>query len=840
MPPVHNKIFPDSIFRKKKQIKQFLKTPFYYFLTISCLFPSCPTVQAATSQTQVQSTSQTEDLLLNGPPQGWNANVIGVGKARQSLPLPPQRKNPDKLSQQSSQITQTEAPLTTNPSRNRILIPIPADMGIAAYQSGGKFVIVIDDAHSMDTSSLRGDGIFAKLSVAALPQVTIITIPLPDTRRLFLSQQSEGWVLGDQPPPGDIYDNRREIIPRLTPDGLLLPMRKPGRIFFINDPASQKKLLVATSTLDDGGILSLRHGAQYDLWPSLEGVIAADYTPEQSLQMRRTYDGVILSSSGKPLPDMDKAIYANDVDLKWLGLRYLSAQDAENRYHEALITAADSSPQNRFQKRLEAAQAAFNVGDFLTARSILTVALDDDPEEAFRPDIRFFIGANALLNSDLNVANLLDTQWPDDDLRATQLWKGLYYTVMGTKNEEAAHLLSNDFRRILSYPDLLRPLILPMASEQIARYGTLEDMKALDLLPDAPYSTLARTLRDLRIGKIEQAEKNLDILANDPDISIAEKANEAKISLDFRKGKLKPEEAIEEFGSLLPDARLVRREALVLMLQADAAIRAKQWEKALSALDEGNSLSFQKYNQHYIPMLNHVLKKIVTESNDISPSDRGGSNILLHNTAILHAHLPELPPGPEKAQLLVIYGKLLTKLGLVEEAAQAYSTALPMIEDASNKAEVTNLLATSYMQKGDFNNATHLLTNPDNNILPKEIMAKRNRLIAQIAIASGKPEVGLYLLNGDDDLSAADMRAKVHEDRNEWSLAVPDVRKMVDSIIPDKGDLTPKQQLLALRLASDASRAKDAETLNWLVKKIDNRSFNRDTDHIFKLLVSSQ
>lgn len=845
MPPAHHEILSDFNFGKYNLSKYFHRFFFTYLFSIPYLLFSC-SLQAATTDGMAPPKGQTNpeplsrDILLNGLPQGWNAHVIGVGKALQPITPPvTKEKKLNKSPQKVNQTQQAKDSTLTLHSHNRILLPIPSDMGIAAYQSGGKFVLVIESAHPMDTSSLRGDGIFAKLSVTALPQVTILTLPLPDTRRLFLSQQREGWILGDQPPPGGIYDMRREIIPRLIAEGLLLPMRKPGRVFSINDPASQKKLLIATSALDDGGILSLRHGDHYDLWPTLEGVVVADFTTEQSVQMRQTYNGVILSLAGKPLPDLDQALYTNDVDLKWLGLRYLSEQDAEIRYHNALVAAADSLPQDRFQKRLEAAQAAFNVGDFLTARSILTVALNDDPEEAFRPDIRFFIGANALLNGDINIANLLDTKWPENDFRATQVWKGLYYTSLGIKNEEAAHLLSNDFRRLLGYPDLLRPLILPIASEQIARYGTTEDMKVLDLLPEAPYASLAKALRDLRTGKTGLARKNLEALTQNPDVTISEKANEAKTSLEFDQGKIEPEDAINRFGSLLPDARLARRESLVLMLQADAAMRASQWEKALFTLDQGENIPGQKHNQRYIPMLYHVLNKIVDTPDVLTGTSAGQNDVLLHKTAILRAHLPKLPASPNKARLFVAYGQLLTQLGLLEEASQAYSTAIPMMDDTAHKAEATNLLATSYMQRGDFDNATRLLTQK-NHILPKESIAKRNRLIAQIAIASGKPEVGLYLLNGDKDISAADMRAKIHEDRNEWSLAIPDVRKMAEDLIPEKGTLTQKQQLLALRLASDASRAKDTETLNWLIQKIDNRPLNDDTNRIFKLLVSPQ
>ena len=47
-------------------------------------------------------------------------------------------------------------------------------------------MVVLDRAEAMDTSALHGDGIFSALTVTTLPDATLIQVPLPDTRQLYL------------------------------------------------------------------------------------------------------------------------------------------------------------------------------------------------------------------------------------------------------------------------------------------------------------------------------------------------------------------------------------------------------------------------------------------------------------------------------------------------------------------------------------------------------------------------------------------------------------------------------------------------------------------------------
>ncbi|MFT8932983.1 MAG: hypothetical protein ABF976_11120 [Acetobacter syzygii] len=774
--------------------------------------------------------------LLKGLPAPWTATVLDV-------PLPPPTpaapaKGGHKPGQKAGQPNAPGSvaggngggvPAVPTPSVNRVLIPISPRMGLAAFRSGDSFVIVVDNAEPMDTSALHGDGIFSTLTVTTLPGATLLQIKLPDTREFFLSQQAEGWVLGDKPPPGNVYGDRRVINPIVADGGILYPMRKPGRVLTIADPASGKKLFVGTSTTDDGGILSFRHGDGYDVWPTTEGVVVAATSPDVGL--RSTPDGALLTSAQSPLADTKVAVYANTVDLDWLGLQKLPDEQLEARLHKALLAAADSDPAQRFAARLEEARAAFSVGAFVEARGILTVALEDDPEEAVRPEVSFLLAASELLSGNMDGAFLLEGPWPDNEQRATQLWRGLYLANKGGHESEAAHLMARDFTRLSNYPTSVRNVLLPFAAEQIGRYGSAEDLGALGKLPDGSVYRLAAAFRDLRTGKRPQAYDAFNALAVDPDPVVAEKALEQKISLDMSDGKLTPIAAAEMFNSLMPDARLAGREATVRLLQADAYMRAHKWAEALATLDLVKDTPEQVSEPVLSPMLFQTLAAVASEV--VKDTDR---DAILHGAAMLRAHLSALQPGTKKGEILMAYGKMLLGLGLADEAQQAFSDAVPMLDSPELKALAGQGLAETYIALKDLPGAMDVLQRTDDPDLPEDMKAARRRLQARITMANGDQTAALGLLNGDSFSDALDMTARIHESRAEWPAAVASVRKMVEADIPAEGPLTPAQQTLALRLASDASQAGDADTLAWLAKLVGDRAMDGESGRVFRLL----
>ena len=785
---------------------------------------------AASSDTAPQGSGTADDgisgdVLLKGLPESWRAVVLDKPTPPQSATSQNGAKSSGALAGKTGGATASGQSVT---SANRVLIPVPPDMGIAAFQSANRFLIVVDNAHPMDTSALRADGIFSSLTVSTLAAATLIQVQLPDTRKLYLSQQAEGWVLGDQPPPATDYNDRRVISPRPGDDGILYPMRRPGRVLSITDPASGSRLFVGTSTMDDGGILSLRIGKGYEVWPTTEGVVVAVQSPE--ISMRATPEGPLLSVEGKAFPDESVAVYASDVDLKWLGLQNLPLEKLRERLHDAFLAAADSDPAQRFEKRLEEAKAAFSAGSGTEARGILTVALEDDPEEANRPGVLFLLAASELVAGNKEAASLLEGPWPDSQKRAVQLWRGLYLAAEGGHEAEAAHLLAMDVNRLKNYPAPLRDMLLPGVAEEIARYGTQADVEALENLPSGAAYQLVDAFRKLRSGQREQAYALFSKLSEDRDPIVAEKALEERLAMNIASGKTAPDAAAEQYNTLMPDARLAGREVQVRLQQADAYMRAHAWADALDAIDAVPAGTGDVGEKQIPPILMQALAGIAQESS--KTADKG---VLLHNAALIKAHLPGLPDGARKGEVMVAYGKMLLRLGLPDEAADIFSSAVPMLATPDMKALAGEGLADADLERKRPQDALKALSVTDSPNLPDASRAARQRILARIALATGDQNKALALLSGDTSPVSLDISARIHEGRGEWPAAVQDMRQLAASEIPEKGPLDADMQALALRLASDASQAADRPMLDWVAALVGDR-MDGDNARLFQLL----
>lgn len=794
-------------------------------------------------ETSIATKTKDWDPILGGPPKGWGAHIVGVGhkKGNGDKEIDPKVSEHKFVSTASHDNTQGADGLEPSSglahSHNRVLLPVPDQMGIAGYQSGNNFIIVIDSRTRMDVSALNGDGIFSKMGVTSLGGATVLTLPIPDTRLLYLSKQSDGWILGDEPPPTEDYNDRRAINPQITSSGILFPMRKPGRVFSINDPISGKHLFVGTTIYDDGGLLSLRETKDFNVLKTLEGVVIEDHD-NSNVDMNEIAQGDLVSIfGGKELKDLDTAVYASDVDLKWLNLKHLPQKDAQERYKKSLVDAADASPRERFEKRVQAAQAALGAGAPKDAQAILSVALDDDPEEAFREDIRFLVSAVNLLAGDMKGAAPLGQEWPEKDIRATRLWKGLYFATNEENQSEAAHLLARDIDRLLNYPDALKDVFLPLAAETIARYGNNTDRAALKKLPDGSAYKLAEAIRDVRNGYDQEAAKLLEGLSVDRDPIIAEKAMEEGINLSLYKNKIDGAKAANQFAGIIPDAMLAGRVGHVNILRSQANIKAEQWEKALSALDEASYDPKLKASPEvrllYAMALNGLAKQI-----EHSPQNTD----ILHDVAFLKAHLNEIADNSAKANILASYGQDLERLGLPDQAGEQFAKGLSLASGAEARSHMGDLLANNQIQRSLYDDASKTLDATEYHPMPSDELSRRNRLIAKMTSASGKPEVALLLLNADTSPEAFDLKAKIHESRGEWEPALTDLKKVVLAYIGEKDPLNTQQQLLALRYASNASRAGDGIELSWIKNRIGDRanSFDGEAGQMFQLLVSPE
>lgn len=778
--------------------------------------------------------------LAKGLPASWRAELLDAPARQASSTVPLTSKATKPLITPGPRPPTESAPPSSSDASNavsgqvdHILLPIPPQIGIAAFESGDHFIIVVDNAFPMETQAIHGTGFFSSLTVSLLPDATLIQLRRPDTRRLYLSQRSEGWVLSDKPPSSASTQDNHVINPLPVTDGILYPMRRSGRVLTIADPASGDRLLVGTSLLDEGGILAMRRAEGYDVWPTLEGVVIAARDPDISLIA--VPSGLLLNRDGQKFEDDGQAVYANDVDLKWLDLQDFPDQLLLKRYHERLLKAADSQPADRFAARLDLARAAISMGAFKEARGILAVALRDDPEEIGRPEVRFLAAATELLTGSPANASALNGPWPEQQRRALQLWRALYLEVTDQSDTRSLHRLALDMNRLRAYPQNLRDVLLPIAAEAIARRGAPGDFAVLDTLPDQPAFRLAKAIAAERQGQKDRAYTAFAALAADRNISVAEKATEEKIALDHERGALTTEQQVKALDELILDARLAGREKQLRLRQAEAYARDKQWQKVAEIIDLGVP---QSDPSHYSTLRHALLLQALT---GIAGEDSLAQSKTqqLRNAALLKAHIPALPPGEERAALLAAYGETMLALGLSDEATSALSQAIPSLVTPEARAAAGASLAQATLANQKPSDALAALNETESPNLPEPLQTRRNILKARIVIATGDRAKGLDMLRTIPGKDARLLSAQSHESQGEWQSATTELRSLAKEEIPSEGSLTKDQQDLALRLASDASRAGDNASSRWISERIGARTLDESHARLFAVLRES-
>ncbi|MBR6460164.1 MAG: hypothetical protein IKS49_08490, partial [Actinomycetaceae bacterium] len=376
----------------------------------------------------------------------------------------------------------------------------------------------------------------------------------------------------------------------------------------------------------------------------------------------------------------------------------------------------------------------------------------------------------------------------------------------------------------------MRNMLLPIAAETIARYGNRNDLQALSVLPNAPAYQLAFAFRDMRLGQRKKAYDLFHTLSLNKNIVLSEKASEQIISLKLADKKIKPIDAANAFSELTIPARLAGRSAIINLLEADAYLRAKYWYDALNAIDRAQKADNPAPQNVIAPMLAQTLQHI---AETITPSSNQG--VILRSASALRAHLPSLPQGPEKAKIMMAYGAMLHSLGLIKQASQTLSIAIPMLDNPVNRAVAGEELAAIELQQNKPEHALLILSQTDDPDLPNNVKIDRLLVTIHALIKIGDTQRAIDLLLPQTDPQSLNELARIYETRTNWIFAAQTLQKLAQNAIPETGTLTPQQERLALRLASDASQAQDKAILDWVQKRIGNRQLSASNASLFKL-----
>ena len=779
------------------------------------------------------------ETVLPGLPDALVAVVEGASPDTSKLPA--QSRAPVPVQSLSSQVGSAPPPsaspvsLTavvvelTNPTRRGLFLPFESGVGAAAFERDDDLLLVFDAARPFDLSAVQDDPLGARSSIQLLPEATVLRLPGHRADRAELRRLPNGWLIEPSGPGSPT----RAVMPHRRGSDLSFPMDAPGRAVIVPDPRTGGNLLVGTTRNDHDAVAATRCGSVATIGKTILGIVITPLSDR--LELRPMTDAFLLSGAPPEALIPNEAALGQDGGGDEPASHVMSLSNDPlatlyRRFKEAEAAAAAAPAASRFLPRLAAAQEALALGDGHQAATILRVAAADDARDgtALRP--RLILAAAALVDHRTDSVDLLD----DPQLAVAGevgLWRAIKLAERDPSSPEAAQRFAANLPLLQSYPPSLRDILLPFAGEALVRGGTEAQAELESRLQPATALNFAHALLAERQGRKSAALSELDRLASDRDLRVADKAVEEAVLVRETMPGAKPKELADLLEAHLLDARIAGHETASQLHLAALRTEAGQWEKALTLLREV-AVQHPERQSEVRDRVAQLLKKLAS-----APSRAGGGGAL-DQAAIIEANTDMLPDGAAGSQVSLFLAARLKALDLPERAAPIIQRMMRATSPGSDKAELGSQLAALDLQQDDFAGARAALSESDCDGLPRQATEARLILSARTFAGAGQLDQALAVVAPLQSPAALDLRAGLLADRGDWVGTTDTLLLSAGHDLPPTGKVDAAAQDLLLRLASAASRTADRARIERARKMGEGRFDDPGKQALFHLLTS--
>jgi hypothetical protein len=699
-------------------------------------------------------------------------------------------------------------------TEDAILLPFAPGVGAAAFRLGAVGHVVFDDNKVIDLAALKGDPVFGAARITVDTAATYLTMTLPQTDRLALRRQPDGWVVAVQHAPL----SAQEAAPaRFRAGTVTITMPEAADTVVLLDPDTGGKLLVGTVKAHGPAILVPHASAEFTLLPSWDGVVLR--ATSDRLSLAPVKDGFALKTAGGTalstiMSDANQAALESTGTLtRHFAIPTMPLAALFGRLETELAAAAAAPKQGRFAKRFAAAQDMLSLGMDREAASLLLVARQDDPAKGASADAAALTAmALWLANSGAaqdSIAALANSALGNSDEVA--LWQALTGARPATDAARAA-IVAADWRLLRGYPLPLRRALLPDAAALLisgnqpkAADTLLADWRVTD---DSPARAAAKARLLQAQGKFTDALTILDQLAAGADRKYAAQAARQAVELRLQTHHLDPAAAAAALDARLYTWRDPATETELRLRIADLLAQSGAFRRALSQLREADRLFSESHDRIHAAEQQTVRALVATGGGaKLSPVDLVA--LVDENTDLLGE------PGVA-AQLTPVLLDKLAALDLPDRAEALVAKLLDATTDPSAKAVLGARLASLRL---DESNATGAIAALDQSVVedvPDAVADQRAVLRARALILVGQDDAALRLLAGRGSDDALALQSRLLEKSRDWRDAEIVLAKLVQVRVPATGALSDAQQDLVLRLASAAAQAGDAAMLRQL------------------------
>ncbi len=706
-------------------------------------------------------------------------------------------------------------------------VPFEPNVAAAAFRHGGTDYAVFAARRPLDMSLLRGNRLLGRATVQVLPAATLIRLRLAPGMSLQLEQTRLGWTVAavtaaasPQPMAASFADGR-----------LTLAADAPGDVVAISDPESGATLLVGTQHRSGQGVAIRRHGAEFTLLPTWQGVLVEALSDH--LALRTVADGFALTAEpgGLAISPMAAALLADSASLT---RRFVFPPMPEAALRERLAIQVASSaaapPLSRGPRRRAAAVDMIALGMGAEAESLLKVTAEQDPQEAASATTIGLTAIAALLaDRPEDAVGLTDARLTGSDEVA--FWRAVRSAEIDDASPQAAASFAVTTPLALGYPAGMRDRVLPLAVETMLRGGQQEAADAvLARARDLPGLDLARAMSRDVAGDTEAALKQYDALAKSRDQLDYARASERALELRLKTNQITPQQAADGMDRLLYAWRGDRHDLRVRERLAELRQQSGQWRAALAAL--------RNAEQDFPEAKTEIHGRLQASFAALLHDDAADRLPPLDLVALVDENTDLLPVSVEGEAMQSRLADRLLALDLPRRAEPVLEKLMRAAPTQASRAGFGARLAALRLREGNAAGALTALTASAGSELPSGLIERRQLLYAGATARRGDYAAAMAAIADLDSAAAGLSRADIMEQAQDWPGAERALADYVAKAVPETGALTDPQRQALLRLATAAARAGDDTALSGMKVRDTARMGSGPLADMFRLLTA--
>jgi hypothetical protein len=709
------------------------------------------------------------------------------------------------------------------------LVPFNSTTGAAAFRSGDTAYVVFDERRPVDMRAMRADPAFSAASVQLLPGGTLFRVPLPPAQSMALTPTPRGWRIAAL----TATPKRQPVGVSYTGGQLSLAADQPSNVVTLTDPDTGATLMVGTQRRSGQGVATSRHGAEFILRPTIQGVVVEPLSDAIVLRTAPTGftlaggpTGLALSPASSTMDGlMDGALLT-----RRFAFSTIPGDALLQRAIKQVGDAAESPPRARGPKNQIAAESLMALGLAAEAEGLLHMAAEQDPREAASPDNAALTAISALLAGRPEEADAL-TDPRLDGTDEISLWRAIRQATLDDGSASAAAVFETLAPLVFQYPEPIRRHILPLIVETMIKNGEIAPAaRVLDQRKNDPGLTYARALMQQASGGADQALGMLDAVANGHDQFDRARAAIRAVELRLAAHKLDQNQAADALDKLLYAWRGDARELALRERIAELRGQTGAWQVALAAL---------RQTEADFPEQATAIHERRKDMFGAMIRDQGERQMpAIDFVSIVDENVDVVAGSSDDDAVQQSLADRLLALDLPDRAKPVLEKLMKSAKLDVAKARFGASLAALDAREGDDAGARAVLDASEGSDLPPDLVEKRTILRADSIARLGDPTAAAALLTPLRTAGAIESRAQILEDASDWAGAEHAWSDSVALTLPESGTLDEAQTRKILRLATATARASDDAALADLRAKYGKRVGVNPLADMFKLLTA--